>query len=146
MIDAELIEKGQILLDAQAAADQFSGAVLIAHGNQPILTTAHGFAIHPNVLPNQPDTKFNIVSVTKMLTAVAVMQLELMGNTGYVVLGTVIEQVTGESVLRLHAPFDLISRWACRIPTTMKWTFHRELCDRLYRENWFGRPMVLPIC
>jgi CubicO group peptidase (beta-lactamase class C family) len=73
--DVELIEKVQTLLDVQTAADRFSGAVLIAHEHHTILTTARGYAIHPNVLPNQPDTKFNIASVTKMLTAVAVMQL-----------------------------------------------------------------------
>ena len=80
MIDAELVEEVQILLDTQAAADRFSGAVLVARENQPIFTTARGYAIHPNVLPNQPDTKFNIASVTKMLTAVAVMQLVANGK------------------------------------------------------------------
>ena len=74
MNDAELIEKVNILLDAQAAADKFSGSVLIARENQVILTEARSYAIHPNILLNQPDTKFNIASVTKMLTAVAVMQ------------------------------------------------------------------------
>lgn len=80
MIDADLIEEVQILLDAQAAADQFSGAVLVARGHQPLLMTARGYAIQPGVLPNQPDTKFNIASVTKMLTAVAVMQLVANGK------------------------------------------------------------------
>jgi D-alanyl-D-alanine carboxypeptidase len=75
LIDAELNEKVLALLDAQAAADRFSGAVLVAHDHQPILTAARGCAIQPGVLPNRPDTKFNIASVTKMLTAVAVMQL-----------------------------------------------------------------------
>ena len=75
MLDNELIEKVQILLDEQESADRFSGAVLIAHNNEPILTAARGFAIHPGVLRNQPDTKFNIASLTKMFTAVAVVQL-----------------------------------------------------------------------
>ena len=79
MIDNELVEKVQILLDEEEAADRFSGAVLIAHNNQPILVTARGYAIHPQVLRNQPDTKFNIASVTKMLTAVAVVQLVAKG-------------------------------------------------------------------
>ena len=79
MIDNELVEKVQILLVEEEAADRFSGAVLIAHNNQPILVTARGYAIHPQVLRNQPDTKFNIASVTKMLTAVAVVQLVAKG-------------------------------------------------------------------
>lgn len=75
MKDAELIEKVNMLLDAHATADKFSGSVLIARENQIILTEARGYAIHPNLLANQSDTKFNIASVTKMLTAVAVIQL-----------------------------------------------------------------------
>jgi len=73
--EPELIEKVHSLLDAEAAADRFSGAALVARGDLPLVTTARGYAIHPAVLPNQPDTKFNLASVTKMLTAVAVMRL-----------------------------------------------------------------------
>ncbi len=72
---ATLISQIQKLLDVQAAADRFSGAVLLAQGNQVLVETARGYAIHPNLLPNRPDTRFNLASVTKMLTAVAVMQL-----------------------------------------------------------------------
>jgi len=80
LTDNELSEKVQIMLDEEEFADRFSGAVLIAHDNQPLLNTARGYAIHPEVLRNQPDTKFNIASVTKMFTAVAVMQLVANGN------------------------------------------------------------------
>jgi CubicO group peptidase (beta-lactamase class C family) len=68
------------LLDAHAAAERFSGAVLVAREDQPLVTTARGYALHPNVLPNQPDTKFDIASVTKMFTAVAIMQLVASGK------------------------------------------------------------------
>ncbi len=80
MNDHEFIEKVNSLLDEQEAADKFSGSVLVARGNQLILTAARGYAIHPNVLRNQPDTKFNIASVTKMFTAIAVMQLVAQGK------------------------------------------------------------------
>ena len=75
MIDDELIQKVQTFLDEQESADKFSGALLVAHKNHPILTTARGYAIRPELLHNQPDTKFNIASVTKMFTAIAIMQL-----------------------------------------------------------------------
>jgi len=75
MLDGELTQKVEPFLDEQEAADKFSGAVLVAHQNQPILTTARGYAIHPEILRNQSDTKFNIASVTKMFTAVAIMRL-----------------------------------------------------------------------
>ncbi len=106
MNDAERIEKVNGMLDIQSAADKFSGAVLVAHGDQPILTTAHGYAIHPNVLPNQPDTKFNIASVTKMLTAVAVMQLVASGQ------------------LDLHIP---ISKYNPNLPYASQITVHQLL-------------------
>jgi CubicO group peptidase (beta-lactamase class C family) len=78
--DNELIEKVNVLLDEQESRGQFSGTVLIACNDQPILTAARGFAIQPKVLRNQPDTKFNIASITKMFTAIAVMQLVAQGK------------------------------------------------------------------
>lgn len=67
-------------LDEQEAAGRFSGAVLVAHQDVPILVSARGFAIQPGVLPNRTDTKFNLASVTKMLTAIAVIQLVAAGS------------------------------------------------------------------
>lgn len=78
--DSALIKQIQSFLDDEAAADRFSGSVLVADYQHLLITTARGYAIHPNVLPNQPDTKFNIASVTKMLTAVAIMQLVASGK------------------------------------------------------------------
>jgi CubicO group peptidase (beta-lactamase class C family) len=78
--DDELFEQVNALLDAQASSDQFSGSVLVAHHHQPILTAARGYAVHPNLWPNQPNTKFNVASVTKMLTAVAILRLVAEGR------------------------------------------------------------------
>jgi CubicO group peptidase (beta-lactamase class C family) len=64
--DTALIEHVHALLDTAAAADHFSGAVLVAHEDQPLVITARSYAIHPNVLPNQRNTKFDIASVIKM--------------------------------------------------------------------------------
>lgn len=75
LTDDELIEKVRTLLNDQESEGRFSGTVLVARGDHPILTEARGYAILPEVLPNQVNTKFNIASVTKMLTAVAVIQL-----------------------------------------------------------------------
>lgn len=83
MNDPELIEKVHALLDAHAAADLFSGAVLVAHDDQLLVTTARGYAIHPNVLLNQPNTKFDIASVNKMFTAVAAVQLVARGQLDF---------------------------------------------------------------
>jgi D-alanyl-D-alanine carboxypeptidase len=94
------------LLDAHAAADRFSGAVLIAYDDQTLITTARGYAIHPNVLPNTPDTKFDIASVNKMFTALAIMQLVASGK------------------LDLYTP---ISTYNLDLPNTASTTIHQLL-------------------
>ena len=58
-----------------AAQGRFSGAVLVAQDGEPILTQAYGQADRVLDLPNQVDTKFNLGSMDKMFTAVAIMQL-----------------------------------------------------------------------
>jgi Beta-lactamase class C and other penicillin binding proteins len=106
LTDDELIDKTQAFLDEQETSDQFSGAVLIAHHNHPILKTARGYAIRPQILRNQPDTKFNIASVTKMFTAVAVMQLVASGK------------------LDLHVP---VSTYNPKLPYADQITIHQLL-------------------
>lgn len=55
--------------------DQLSGAVLIAKDGQIILKQAYGFANHEKQITNTPDTIFRIASITKPITAIALMQL-----------------------------------------------------------------------
>jgi CubicO group peptidase (beta-lactamase class C family) len=55
--------------------DIFSGVVLVAKDGTPILKRACGDASKTYNSPNQVDTKFNLASVNKMFTAVAVAQL-----------------------------------------------------------------------
>jgi D-alanyl-D-alanine carboxypeptidase len=59
----------------QVAADRFSGCVLIAQGETPIFRKAYGFASKRFKVLNQIDTKFNLGSINKVFTKVAVMQL-----------------------------------------------------------------------
>jgi D-alanyl-D-alanine carboxypeptidase len=106
MSDDELIQKVETFLDERESADKFSGAVLIAHNNESILKTARGYAIRPEILRNQPDTKFNIASVTKMFTAIAVMQL------------------VGKEELDLHIP---VSIYDATLPYAEQITIHQLL-------------------
>jgi CubicO group peptidase (beta-lactamase class C family) len=55
--------------------DLFSGVVLVAHGERILFHKGVGFAERSFGVPNQPDTKFNIASMGKMFTAVAIAQL-----------------------------------------------------------------------
>jgi CubicO group peptidase (beta-lactamase class C family) len=63
-----------------AARDRFSGVVLLAHGGRPVLQRAYGLADRVRAVPNHAGTRFNVASVTKSLTAVAVLRLVERGD------------------------------------------------------------------
>ncbi|PKO11596.1 MAG: hypothetical protein CVU39_28510 [Chloroflexi bacterium HGW-Chloroflexi-10] len=67
-------------LEGLAAADQFSGAVLVAENGEILLEKAYGLAKRTSLTPNQVDTQFNLGSMNKMFTAVAIMQLMEQGK------------------------------------------------------------------
>ncbi|MGH7711662.1 MAG: serine hydrolase domain-containing protein [Gemmatimonadaceae bacterium] len=58
-----------------AQADSFSGAVLIAKDGKTLWAAAFGVADKNFGVPNKLDTKFNLGSMNKMVTAVAIAQL-----------------------------------------------------------------------
>ena len=60
---------------AELNDDNFSGAILIAKDFVPIATRATGYADRARGAPNATITPFNIASVTKVFTAVAIGQL-----------------------------------------------------------------------
>lgn len=55
--------------------NNLSGVVLIAKNGKPIYREAFGFANLPDSIKNKPDTKFNLASMNKMFTGMAIMQL-----------------------------------------------------------------------
>jgi len=70
-------------LDEQVAADRFSGTVLIAKDGQPLYTRAVGMACKRYDVPNKLDTKFNLGSMNKMFTGVAIAQLVQEGRISF---------------------------------------------------------------
>jgi CubicO group peptidase (beta-lactamase class C family) len=62
-------------LEGLANADRFSGAVLVAKAGRPVLRQAFGMADWSARVVNRPETRFRIGSITKTLTATAVMIL-----------------------------------------------------------------------
>jgi D-alanyl-D-alanine carboxypeptidase len=62
-------------MEALDAQDAFSGAVLVARDSEPIFVGAYGLANRALGIPNQVDTKFNLGSMDKMFTGVAILQL-----------------------------------------------------------------------
>jgi D-alanyl-D-alanine carboxypeptidase len=71
---AMLDEIGRRLAGA-AARDEFSGVVLVAKGGRTIFHRAYGLADRSWRVPNRLNTKFNLASMNKMFTAVAIAQL-----------------------------------------------------------------------
>lgn len=65
---------------AAAAADEFSGSVLVARRGQPLLRAAYGLANRELGVPNRPETKFNLGSINKVFTKIAVAQLAAAGT------------------------------------------------------------------
>ena len=61
-------------LKAAEARDEFSGAILLAVGDTVLYTNAFGHAHRGHRVPNRVDTKFNLGSVDKQFTMVAVMR------------------------------------------------------------------------
>ena len=59
---------------------KLSGAVLIARDGQVLLSQGYGMANIEQKLPNTPQTKFHIGSITKQFTAMAILQLQQSGK------------------------------------------------------------------
>jgi CubicO group peptidase (beta-lactamase class C family) len=63
------------LLDEQSKIDALSGAVLIAKNGKPIFQRAYGLASKEFKVLNKVDTKFNLGSINKIFTQIAIGQL-----------------------------------------------------------------------
>jgi CubicO group peptidase (beta-lactamase class C family) len=58
----------------------FSGAVLVAKGDEIVLNKGYSLAIRAENIPNTADTVFCTGSITKQFTAAAIMTLEMQGK------------------------------------------------------------------
>lgn len=78
--EVELLEQIPAQLEQATASDLFSGVVLLAKDDQPLLQAARGLADRERGVPIGMDTKFRIGSMNKMFTAVAVLKLREAGK------------------------------------------------------------------
>ena len=78
--DAELAATVGEYAKKAAAADAFSGVVLVAHNGTPVFLEAYGLADREAKVPNRTDTKFNIGSINKSFTSLAVRRLAAEGK------------------------------------------------------------------
>ena len=67
-------------LKKMAEEEYLSGVVLIARDGKVLLNRAYGFANRADQVPNRPDTRFNMASMTKMFTGMAILQLAEKGK------------------------------------------------------------------
>lgn len=63
-------------LAAEGAAGRFTGAVLVARGDEVVFRGAYGFADYATSAPMPLDARFRLASVSKQFTAAAVLKLQ----------------------------------------------------------------------
>jgi CubicO group peptidase (beta-lactamase class C family) len=76
-IDVARIERA---IEARLESGQFMGSVLIARDGKALLSKGYGKASIADHIPNTPDTKFRLGSVTKQFTAASILLLEERGK------------------------------------------------------------------
>lgn len=80
---AELITAVERIMDGLVKADAFSGVVMIAHGDKPVFTKAYGLADSAKKIDNNRETRFNLGSINKMFTRIAIGQLVSQGKLSF---------------------------------------------------------------
>lgn len=83
MTEAEMAKELDAFMQKLAGADLFSGTVLLAKDGKTIYKKAFGTANKDFNVPNRIDTKFNLGSMNKMFTAVAIAQLAERGKLSF---------------------------------------------------------------
>jgi CubicO group peptidase (beta-lactamase class C family) len=71
----DLAPKADEIINAFVKQSQFSGSVLIAKGGKVILSKGYGMANYELDVPNTPQTRFRLGSITKQFTSMAIAQL-----------------------------------------------------------------------
>ncbi|MEM6726333.1 MAG: serine hydrolase domain-containing protein, partial [Bacteroidota bacterium] len=71
-VDSTIIEE---FIQQHIDDRHFEGTILIAEEGQIAYQLNHGFADRENQIPIKDDSKFAIASITKMLTAIIILQL-----------------------------------------------------------------------
>ncbi|MFC1845722.1 GNAT family N-acetyltransferase [Candidatus Dependentiae bacterium] len=76
---AGLYAKLDEYINSYVKRGQFSGAVLVAKDGKIILSKGYGMANYELDVPNSPQTKFRLASVSKQFAAIAIVQLQEKG-------------------------------------------------------------------
>ena len=68
------------MISSKVEKDEYAGVVLVAKDGRPLFHRAYGYASKRFKVPNNLDTKFNLGSINKSFTAVAITQLAEQGK------------------------------------------------------------------
>lgn len=83
MSESEIARQLDDYLRKKVSADLFSGAVLVAKNGKPIFEKCYGKADKTRNAPVKLDTEFNLASLGKMFTGVAIAQLAEQGKLSF---------------------------------------------------------------
>ena len=83
MSEKEALEALKTRIDELSRQDRFSGSVLVARHGKPVFTDVRGLQDREGKIPNRLDTRFNLGSMNKMFTALAVAQLAQQGKLAF---------------------------------------------------------------
>ena len=75
-IPADLSAKIDAYVRPYVDSNNFSGAILVAQGDKILFRRGYGLANYELAVPNTPETRFHIASISKSFTAAAVLMLE----------------------------------------------------------------------
>ena len=76
----DVADRAEEYMEAQVRANHFMGSVLIARDGEPIFRRSYGLANVEHDVPNRPETKFRLGSLTKQFTAAAILLLQERGE------------------------------------------------------------------
>jgi CubicO group peptidase (beta-lactamase class C family) len=76
----ELESRVEEYIAARVKRDHFSGSILIAREGKVLFSRGYGLANHELDVPNTPQTKYRLGSITKQFTAMAILILQQQGK------------------------------------------------------------------
>jgi CubicO group peptidase (beta-lactamase class C family) len=76
----DFAQKADEYLKAELKAERFAGSVMVARSNQIVFMKGYGLANRELDVPNAPNTKFRLASVSKQFTALCILILQEQGK------------------------------------------------------------------
>jgi CubicO group peptidase (beta-lactamase class C family) len=76
----DFAQKADEYLTQELTAERFMGSVMVAASNKIIFIKAYGLANREHEIPNAPNTRFRIGSITKQFTAICILKLQEQGK------------------------------------------------------------------